>query len=79
MKHGGNRSTPFARTLIAAATCGVFFSSNADAGGFKFDELWKRTADEFATRLYKATKKDPQNLRCQRSQAMAGKRRHSRV
>ncbi len=47
--------TPFARTLIAVATCGVLFSSNADAGGFKFDELWKRTTDEFATRLYKAT------------------------
>ncbi len=47
--------TPFVRTLIAAATCGVLFGSNADAGGFKFDELWKRATGEFSTRVYKAT------------------------
>lgn len=47
--------TPFMRVLIAAAACVVISSPPASAGGFAFDELWKRTKDEFSSRVYKAT------------------------
>lgn len=47
--------TPFMRAFVASAACVAIFSSNACAGGFAFDELWKRTKDEFSSRVYKAT------------------------
>jgi hypothetical protein len=47
--------THFTRLFIAAVACAGAWSSTAQAGGFQFDELWKRASDEFATRFYKAT------------------------
>jgi len=46
---------PFARPLLAAFACTAMLTNSACAGGFQFDELWKRTKDEFSSRLYKAT------------------------
>ena len=46
---------PFARPLLAAFACIAIFTNSACAGGFQFDELWKRTKDEFSSRFYKAT------------------------
>ena len=46
---------PFARPLLAAFACMAIFTNSACAGGFQFDELWKRTKDEFSSRFYKAT------------------------
>ncbi len=46
---------PFVRPLLAAFVCTAIFTNSACAGGFQFDELWKRTKDEFSSRLYKAT------------------------
>jgi ABC-type Fe3+ transport system substrate-binding protein len=46
---------PFARHLLAAFACMALFTNSACAGGFQFDELWKRTKDELSSRLYKAT------------------------
>ncbi len=45
----------FTRSFLAAFACMAILSSSAFAGGFQFDELWKRTKDEFSARLYKAT------------------------
>ncbi|MGO9868501.1 MAG: hypothetical protein ACLPJY_12590, partial [Rhodomicrobium sp.] len=45
----------FMRAFVAVAACAAILGSNAQAGGFKFDELWKHASDEFASRLYKAT------------------------
>ena len=46
---------PFARPLLATFACMAIFTNSACAGGFQFDELWKRTKDEFSSRFYKAT------------------------
>jgi ABC-type Fe3+ transport system substrate-binding protein len=46
---------PFARPLLAAFVFMAMLTNSAYAGGFQFDELWKRTKDEFSSRLYKAT------------------------
>lgn len=43
------------RPFIAAAACLAIASNSAHAGGFQFDELWKRTKEEFSSRFYKAT------------------------
>lgn len=47
-----NLRRPF---LMAFACATMFCASSAYAGGFQFDELWKRTKDEFSSRFYKAT------------------------
>jgi ABC-type Fe3+ transport system substrate-binding protein len=44
-----------ARPLLAAFLCMVMLTNSARAGGFQFDELWKRKKEEFSSRLYKAT------------------------
>ena len=46
---------PFARPLLAAFASMAILTNSACAGGFQFDELWKRTKDEFSSRFYKAT------------------------
>ncbi len=45
----------FARPLLAAFACMAIVTNSACAGGFQFDEMWKRTKDEFSSQLYKAT------------------------
>ena len=45
----------FAHLLLAAFASMAILTNSACAGGFQFDELWKRTKDEFSSRLYKAT------------------------
>ena len=45
----------FARPLLAAFACMAIFTSSASAGGFQFDEMWKRTKEDFSSRFYKAT------------------------
>ena len=46
---------PCARAFFAAFTLMAMFTNSACAGGFQFDELWKRTKDQFSSRFYKAT------------------------
>jgi hypothetical protein len=43
------------RALIAGFAFVALSGADASAGGFQFDELWKRTKDEFSSRFYKAT------------------------
>jgi len=43
------------RKFVTAIACLTLFCGSANAGGFQFDELWKRAKDEFSSRLYKAT------------------------
>ena len=45
---------PFARPLFAGLAF-LALTGSASAGGFQFDEMWKRAKDDFASRLYKAT------------------------
>ncbi len=45
----------FMRPVVAAMACLLVSASNVYAGGFEFSELWKRTTDQFSSRIYKAT------------------------
>ena len=46
---------PYARAFFAAFALVAMFNNSACAGGFQFDELWKRAKDDFSSRFYKAT------------------------
>ena len=45
----------FARPLLVTFACMAILTNSACAGGFQFEELWKRKKEEFSSQLYKAT------------------------
>jgi hypothetical protein len=51
----GHRRAGRAVRAVGAILALTLFGHQASAGGFNFEEVWKRAKDEFSSRVYKAT------------------------